>query len=247
MDYLSKRITGIVSWGLLIGILNCRVKTDTIQVSMPLDENQPQAFLDKNNYRSTNLDIKPFPNNLGFMFQYNDDDYYILFGGKEEEIVSAYINKNRTREEIAMIENGNFALGMHSDSIGLTREDISLINRSIKDSIIYDTDCNFPDNLFILHIFYDLRLEDYSRIRCNVSVIPTKELKSYLIDKLLHIYSLPVYEVKEGDTLNKLVLQFSNSNDWLESFFHVNPRSTWHEYDDIIIHIGERLRIPHAK
>jgi hypothetical protein len=99
--------------------------------------------------------------------------------------------KNRTQEEIAMIENGNFALGMHSDSICLTREDISLINRGIRDSIIYDTDCNFPDDLFILHIFYDLRFEDYSRIRDNVSVIPTKELKSYL-DKLLYIYSLLV-------------------------------------------------------
>jgi hypothetical protein len=94
MNCLSKRITCIVFWGLLISILDCCVKTDTIQVSMPLDENQPQTLLD-NNYHSTNLDIKPFPNNLSFMFQYNEDDYYILFGGKEEGIVSAYINKNR--------------------------------------------------------------------------------------------------------------------------------------------------------
>jgi hypothetical protein len=244
MNCLSKRITCIIFWGVLISIFDCCVKTDTIQVPIHLNENQPQVLLDNNNYRSTNLDIKPFPNNLSFMFQYNEDDYYILSGGKEEGIVSAYINKNRTQEEIAMIENGNFALGMHRDSIYLTREDISVINRGIRDSIIYDTDCNFPDDVFILHIFYDLRSEDYSRIRYNVSVIPTKELKSYLIDKLLYIYSLPVYEVKGGDTLSELVLQFSNSNNWLESFFYVNPRFTWHGNNDIIMHIGERLRIP---
>jgi hypothetical protein len=230
-----------VSLCLSIGFLNGCVKKDAVQNPKFLGGDQPQVFLDTRH--STNLDIKPFPNNICFMFQHNGDDYFVLTAGKEEGIVSAYINKNRTREEMAMIEN-NHALGMHRGSIAITREDISLINKGIRDSIVYDASDNYPDDVFILHIFYDLRTEDYSRTRCNVSVIPTMELKSYLIDKLLYIYSLPVYVVKEGDTLSGLIFQFSDNDNWPELFFYVNPKFAWYGSRDIILHTDEQLRIP---
>jgi hypothetical protein len=56
-------------------------------------------------------------------------------------------------------------------------------NKGIRDSIIYDASNNYPDDVFVLHIFYDLHFEDYSHIRCNVSVIPAMKLKSYLISR----------------------------------------------------------------
>jgi hypothetical protein len=186
------------------------------------------------------LDIWPSKNKLELIFSYNGNNYRINFFGKEKTMAIAMIMVN---EEIYD----------HENDIVLSHEDVFLINEELRNPEIVTAINQIEEKRMILNIRYielhtdwikesitnfDDKLAEEKEIIINAS----DRLKDFLINRLLYIYSLPVYTVQKNDTLSGICLKFFGDTDY-ERIVNVNPSMEWHN-QYLIVHPGRKIRIP---
>jgi LysM repeat protein len=206
-----------------------------IIVSSLLDCQQKSKIIDADNNISieedmSGIDIKPYPNHPVFSFVYEKKEYVFSFFGKQENVTSVSIKIN-PEDTQKMISNY---------PIGLTDEDIILINTELKKSSgLNNTNINY-DDIMIIAIAYAEKIND-NYIEKTINIIPTAILQSFLVDHLLYVYYLPYYTVKKGDTLSSIALELFGDSSQYKRLFEYNPSLEW---PNRYLQRGEKIRIP---
>jgi hypothetical protein len=186
------------------------------------------------------LDIWPSKNKLELIFSYNGNNYRINFFGKEKTMAIAMIILN---EEIYD----------HENDIVLSHEDVDLINEELRNPEIVTAINQIEENRMILNIRYiELHTDWIKESITNfddklaedkeLKIVASDKLKDYLINRLLYIYSLPLYTVQKNDTLSDICLKFFGDTDY-EKIVNVNPSMKWYN-QYLVAHPGRKIRIP---
>ena len=190
--------------------------------------------------KAAELDIWPSKNRLELIFDYNGNNYMIEFIGKEKTMAIARIVVNK--------EPYNY-----DDDIVLSNEDVFLINEELKNPEIAIPSNKSNENNMIINVKYrELHTEYIKEAIFNFddelgedkefNMIASDRLKDYLINRLLYIYSLPLYTVQDNDTLSKICLKFFGDTNY-DRIVDVNPSMEWkNQY--LIVRPHEKIRIP---
>jgi uncharacterized protein (DUF1697 family) len=181
----------------------------------------------KLNNEPIKLDIVP-----SLTFDFNGDNYKIEFFGKGIGV--------KYTSHATIIVNGK---EYDYSTIVLSREDKCLINEELKDYKIAVSAMRNIDNNMIINIQYKELHEEYILgENKELTIIASQKLKDFLINKLLYIYSLPLYTVQEGDTLSGICLKFFGDMNY-KRIVDVNPQLEWaNQY--LVVHPNGKIRIP---
>ena len=167
----------------------------------------------------------------------------IKFIGKEKTMAIARIVVNK--------EPYNY-----DNDIVLSNEDTFLINEElINPEIIISENQSNKNNMIINVKYRELHTEWIKEAIFNFddemgedkefNMIPSDRLKDYLINRLLYIYSLPLYTVQFDDTLSKICLKFFGDTNY-DRIVDVNPAMKWaNQY--LVVHPHTKIRIPSKK
>jgi hypothetical protein len=141
----------------------------------------------------------------------------------------------------------------YDNDIVLSNEDIFLINEELRNPEIVISANQSNGNKMIINVKYrELHTEWIKESMVNFddrlgenkefNMIASDRLKDYLLNRLLYIYSLPLYTVQDNDTLSKICLKFFGDTNY-DRIADVNPGMKWkNQY--LIVHPHTKIRIP---
>jgi len=177
-------------------------------------------------YDFINLELNG--NNFVFDFNYNNENYIMMFHGKEI-INTFHIYKNSIIDENIPSYILDFDLN----------EDKFIIDELNK-SFIFNEKFNEKEIKFInvSYTIYNIFNENNEQT-FQVSIVPTYELIEYLIN-LIDIYYLPLYIVKNNDTLSSICFNiYGHTN--IEQIIRYNPgMKLKNQY--LLVRPGEKIR-----
>jgi phage tail protein X len=157
-------------------------------------------------------------------FIYNDENYKLMFHGKDM-FIGLNISKNNK------VDKNIPALSLDFDKVEFdTYEANFIIDELNKSPISIETSEETTNKINLINI---------SVQNFNVSLIPTDELVNFLIE-LIDRYYLPLYTVQEKDTLNSICLKlYGNTN--YEQIVKYNPgMKLFNQY--LVVRPGEKIR-----
>ena len=166
-------------------------------------------------------------NDVNFEFIYNEDNYKILFFGKDIALVN--VSKNSEIDE-------NIPPLLLDFENSIEQFIIDELNNS---PLINIVDSKTSKEINLLTVSYDLHLENDTQ-RLYISIIPTDELINYLIE-LLEIYYLPLYVVQNGDTLNSICLKIYGDTDYERIIKYNHGMKLRNQY--LVVRPNEKIRI----
>jgi hypothetical protein len=224
---MKKLIVGIFVFNLLL--FSCNNKK--------IEQNDSDQMSDDN---VIEFDIWPSKNHLELLFDYNGDNYKINFYGKEKTMAIAMIMVN---EEVYDYYN----------DIVLSNEDVYIIREELKNPEIAKLINQIDENKMIINIKYIelhtdwikesiTNFDDKFGENKELIIVASDRLKDFLVNRLLYIYSLPLYTVQNNDTLIDICLKFFGDTDY-ERIVDVNPSMKWpNQY--LVVHPNRKIRIP---
>jgi len=165
-------------------------------------------------------------NGVIFEFIYNDENYKLMFHGKDM-FVGLNISKNNNK-----VDRNIPALSLDFDKDDFVKGEAFFIIDELNKSPVFNGMNEKTKN--------DINLINISYGNINVSIVPTDELVNLLIE-LIDRYYLPLYTVQENDTLSSICLKlYGNTN--YEQIVKYNPgMKLFNQY--LVVRPGEKIRI----
>jgi phage tail protein X len=174
-------------------------------------------------------------------FIYNDENYKLIFHGKDM-FIGLHISKNNNK-----VDRNIPALSLDFDKVEYdTYEANFIIDELNKSPVSIEMNKEKTNKINVINISCKLYIEDkiykvISEVQdFNVSLVPTEELVNFLIE-LIDRYYLPLYTVQKSDTLSSICLKlYGNTN--YEQIVKYNPgMKLSNQY--LVVRPGEKIRI----
>jgi len=181
---------------------------------------------EKNEYYNFN-NIKLNSNNMTFGLIYNNENYKLIFHGKEN-INAFYIIKNLNIDNNIPPYILDFELN----------EDKFIINELNKSPIYHEENNRISNKVNILNVSYKIYGLNEEQ-NYYITLIPNEELLNYMIN-LIDLYYLPLYVIQNNDTLSSICLELYGHTNYDQIIKYNSGMKLLNQY--LVVRPNEKIR-----
>jgi hypothetical protein len=158
--------------------------------------------------------------NIIFEFVYNDDNYKLMFHGKDS-FIGFHISKNNKVDK-----------NIPPYNLDSKKYEAEFIVNELNKSPIF--------NEMNEKTIYKINLINTSYENINVSIVPTNELVNFFIE-LIDRYYMPLYTVQENDTLSSICLKIYGNINYEKIIEYNSGMKLFNQY--LVVRPNEKIRI----